>query len=156
MKSNKGITLTSLVIYIICLTIVIGLMSNFTGYFFKNTKEVTISQNADEQYTKFLSYITKDVNTDCLIYIKTGVDDVNNVDYIIFKFETGIEHQYVLASENIYYISIENQNEKKITMCENVKRSANNIPVFSYENSKIDINFNIKEENFTTTLSVNI
>lgn len=153
MKSNKGITLTSLVIYIICLVIVIGLMSSFTGYFFKNTNEVTISQNADEQYTKFLSYITKDVNTDDLIYVKTGV---NSTDSIIFKFETGIEHQYVFANETIYYISIENQNEKKVTMCENVVKSANNTPVFSYENSKIDINFNIKEKNFSATLSVNI
>lgn len=153
MKSNKGITLTSLVIYIICLVIVIGLMSSFTGYFFKNTNEVTINQNADEQYTKFLSYITKDVNTDDLIYVKTGV---NNADCIIFKFETGIEHQYVFANGNIYYISIENQNEKKITMCENVVKSANNTPIFSYENSKIDINFNIKEKNFSATLSVNI
>ena len=153
MKSNKGITLTSLVIYIICLVIVIGLMSSFTGYFFKNTNEVTINQNADEQYTKFLSYITKDVNTDDLIYAKTGV---NSTDCIIFKFETGIEHQYVFANGNIYYISIENQNEKKITMCENVVKSANNTPIFSYENSKIDINFNIKEKNFSATLSVNI
>ena len=61
MKSNRGVTLTSLVIYIIGLVIVITLMSNFSGYFYKNLSEVTIKQNADEQYSKFLSYITKDL-----------------------------------------------------------------------------------------------
>ena len=62
MRSNKGITLTSLIIYVIGLTIVIALMGTFNGYFYRNVKTLTIKQNVDEEYSKFLSYITKDVN----------------------------------------------------------------------------------------------
>ena len=149
MKSNRGITLTSLVVYIIGLIIVISLMANVSGYFFKNVNETTLSQNADEQYSKFLSYITKDVNSDNLTYVKSGVD---GKDCIIFKFTDGAEHQYINQDEKIYYINVENRNEKKIVLCEKV--SSQN--AFSYANKKIDVNFNISDSNFGTTLSVNI
>ena len=99
MKSNRGVTLTSLVIYIIGLVIIIALMSNFSGYFYKNLSEVTIKQNADEQYSKFLSYITKDANADNLTYVKSGAE---GKDCIIFVFSDGTEHQYIHQNQ-IYY-----------------------------------------------------
>lgn len=151
MKSNKGITLTSLVIYIIGLVIVIALMGNFTGYFYKNLKDVTIKQSAEEQYSKFLSYITKDANSNNLTYVQSGV---GNKDCVIFKFNDGTEHQYIFYDENIYYINVENQNEKKIVLCEKVSVSA--ISAFSYKDKKIDLNFNIDDTNFSTTLNVKI
>ena len=81
-KSNKGITLTSLVIYVIVLMIVIGLVSNFSGYFYHNTNNITIKENYEEQYTKFLAYITKDINSDQLNFVKTGTDSEKK--YLIF------------------------------------------------------------------------
>ena len=51
LKSNRGVTLTSLVIYIIGLTIVIALMGLISNYFYQNITDVTIKQNADEQYS---------------------------------------------------------------------------------------------------------
>lgn len=149
MKSNRGITLTSLVIYVIGLVIVIAVMGNFTGFFYKNLEYTTMNQNSNEQYSRFLSYITKDANSDKLIYVKSGV---NGKDCIIFKFNDGTEHQYINQDEKIYFINVENQNEKKIILCEKV--SSQN--AFNYANNKIDINFKIANSNFSATLSVNI
>ena len=42
LKSCKGITLTSLVIYVIVLMVVIALMSGFSGYFNKNINQITL------------------------------------------------------------------------------------------------------------------
>ena len=151
MKSNKGITLTSLVIYIIGLVLIITLISVFTGYFYKNLEEITVKQNADEQYSSFLSYITKDANSDYLTYVKSASDEN---DYIIFKFKDGIEHQYIYQNETIYYINVENGNDKKIVLCENVGIYAGKI--FNYSDGKIDININIDDNNFSTTLNVKI
>ena len=104
MKSNKGVTLTSLVIYVVGLVIIVGLMSTFNGYFNKNLNEVVIKQNSQEQYSKFLSYLTKDVNSENLIYVKSGV---NSQDCIIFKFNNGEEHQYIYQNDSIYYLNID-------------------------------------------------
>ena len=147
MKSNRGVTLTSLVIYIIGLTIVITLMGIISNYFYRNINEVTIKQNADEQYSRFLAYLTKDANSDNLIYAQAGINDEENV---VFKFNNQVEHQYILKDGNIYYINIENNNEKKIILCENVSSS----DVFSYSNNKLDINLTIKDKNFSTSLNI--
>ncbi len=149
LRSNRGVTLTSLVIYIVGLVIVIALMGNFTGYFYKNIKDVTISQSAEEQFSKFLSYITKDANSDNLIYVQSGANDK---DCVVFKFKDGTEHQYIIQDQSIYYINVDDQNDKKILLCEKV--SVSTVKAFSYNDKKIDINFNIGDANFSKTLSV--
>ena len=149
MRSNKGITLTSLIIYVIGLTIVIALMGTFNGYFYRNVKTLTIKQNVDEDYSKFLSYITKDVNSDNVENVASGID---GKDCVIFKFKDGKQHQYIVQNNILYYINVENQNEKKIVMWDNVAMSANN--VFSYSDGKIDINLTIEDTNISKELNV--
>ena len=61
MNSNKGITLISIIIYIIVLITIIGVISTFTKYFYKNINEITISDSADEQYSRFTEYLTSDM-----------------------------------------------------------------------------------------------
>ena len=110
MKSNRGVTLTSLIIYIIGLVIVIALMANLSGYFFKNLSNVTMKQSVEEQYSNFLSYITKDANSNNLINVQSSLE---GKDCIIFQFDDETEHQYIVQDENLYFISIEGANEKK-------------------------------------------
>lgn len=151
MKSNRGITLTSLVIYVIGLVIVIAVMGNFTGFFYKNLEYTTMKQNSNEQYSRFLSYITKDANSDNLIYVQSGVQ---NVDCVIFKFSDGTEHQYITKDEKMYYINSQSDKNEKILLCEKVTTSSEN--VFNYTDKTLNINLDIGNQNFTTTLSVNM
>ena len=151
MKSNRGITLTSLVIYVIGLVIVIAVMGNFTGFFYKNLESTTMNQNSNEQYSRFLSYITKDANSDNLIYVQSGVQ---NVDCVIFKFSDGTEHQYITKDEKMYYINSQSDKNEKILLCEKVTTSSEN--VFNYTDKTLNINLDIDNQNFTTTLSVNM
>ena len=63
MKSNKGITIISLLIYIIVLTIVIGTTSLLIRYFYTNTEETVISKKTTDQYSRLMTYLTDDVNS---------------------------------------------------------------------------------------------
>lgn len=54
MKNQKGITLTSLVIYIIGMVVVIGIVANLTTFFYKNINKIDDS-NISTDYTKFTS-----------------------------------------------------------------------------------------------------
>ena len=63
MKSNKGMTLLSVIIYIIVLTAVIGTVSVMMKYFYKNSDETVISANTADEYSRFLAYIADDINS---------------------------------------------------------------------------------------------
>ena len=63
MKSNRGITLISLIIYVIVLSIVIGTTSMLIKYFYANTEDTVISSKTANQYSRFVAYITDDVNS---------------------------------------------------------------------------------------------
>ena len=97
LKSCKGITLTSLVIYVIVLMVVIALMSGFSGYFNKNINQITIKEESNEQFTRFLAYLTKDINNENINFAKTGQE--NDIEYIIIKFEENEEHQYLYKKD---------------------------------------------------------
>ena len=63
MKSNKGMTIISLIVYIIVLSVVIGTTSILIKYFYNNTEDMVISKKTPNQYSRFVAYITEDINS---------------------------------------------------------------------------------------------
>ena len=63
MKSKKGITIISLIVYVIVLSIVIGTTSIIIKYFYNNTEETVVSKKTANQYTRFVAYLTDDINS---------------------------------------------------------------------------------------------
>ena len=63
MKSNKGMTIISLIIYILVLSVVIGTASIFIKYFYNNVNETVISKKNPSNYLRFVEYITDDINS---------------------------------------------------------------------------------------------
>ena len=63
MESNRGITIISLIVYIMVLTFVIGTTSMLVKYFYNNTEETVISKKTTDQYTRLMAYLTDDVNS---------------------------------------------------------------------------------------------
>lgn len=124
MKGDKGITLTSIIIYVIGMFIVVGIIATLTSFFYKNINIQNISKDTT-QYTKFSSLFLEDINKDGN-YI---VDCKSN--YIIFA--SG--NQYTFLNGSLY------KNEFKI--CNNVIRCD-----FSYffKDSKYFITINFKTE----------
>lgn len=155
MKSNKGITLISLVIYVIVLMVVISIMSVIAGHFYANTKEISIKQVSNEEYTKFLSYITKDINSDKLRFVKSGTT-TEGEEYLILKFEDETEHQYILTNDNIYFLDINYTQPKKILLCQNAFVNETHPFEYSELDKKIDINFELNKKTYSTVLNINL
>ena len=149
-KSDKGITLTSLVIYVIVLMIVIGLMSGFMGYFYKNTNKITIKENYEEQYTRFLAYLIKDTNSDQLNFIKIIKTDSED-NYLILRFKDGSQHQYIYKYESIYYTNVSETTPKKILLCNKVTNLT-----MDYSANILQINMTINDRNYEKLLNINI
>ena len=72
MKSEKGITLISLIIYVIALTIVVGIIAVISGYFYDNIDTSSEDIEPMVEYTKFNSFFSEEVN-----YVGIKVLDFN-------------------------------------------------------------------------------
>lgn len=140
MKSEKGLTLTSLLVYVIILLILTGVISTFTKYFYNNSNELIISNNTNEQYSKMLSYISEDVNSDKISSVEVSEES----DYINMYFLNDILHQYVYDKENnrIYYLEIKKDGTiiKKIELCSKIDSCK-----FEYSETSLKIEVKIND-----------
>ena len=62
MQTERGVTLISATIYIIVMLIIVTIITVLTSYFYKNVDIHSATQNLNQQYTKFNSYFTEEVN----------------------------------------------------------------------------------------------
>lgn len=138
MKRENGITLTSIIIYIIALLIVVGVISSLTNYFYKN---ININQNnnlTNEQFIKFNSYFTSEINQEGIKVIESG----ENANSTFITFSNKQTYTYSKENKSIFL------NEMKL--CESIDNCA-----FAYEQQekryKITVNFKAGNFERTTT-----
>ena len=93
MKSEKGITLISVTIYIIVMAIVIGIIAVISGFFYKSIDSVDETVPAQE-FAEFNRYFSDEVN-------RSGVS-INSCgsDYIVF--DNNVEYTFVKGNKGIY------------------------------------------------------
>lgn len=106
MRSNKGITMSSLVIYVIAMSIVVATISTLTSYFYNNMNELDTDTNSSIAYTEFNTYLSKEIN------IKENYPiliEGTTSDFIIFS-KTG--NQYTFKNGAIY--------QNKVKICSNI------------------------------------
>ena len=98
MKKNQGITLTSLIIYIIGMLILSGTMANLISFFNKNVDIEEIQNDSTTQYTRFSSVFSEEINKEnnYIVECKTTTQNDIKLSYIIFS--SG--NQYTYTSEN--------------------------------------------------------
>ena len=107
MKSEKGITLTVLIVYIVLLIIVIGVLGNVTSSFNNNTKALQEDTEDFIEFNNFNQYFIKEIKTANNKIDKISADGT----YILFK--TGNAFHY--EGNSIYYNNIEiSRNVKEI------------------------------------------
>ena len=141
MKKEDGVTLTSIIIYIIALLIVIGVVSTLTSYFYKNVDIDDESVLTNSQFTKFNSFFTSEINQPGIKVIEKGENE--NVSYIAF------------SNKQIYTFSKQNNaiylNEIKI--CDNITRCN-----FDYteENGNIKITVDFAAGTFSRITTYNL
>lgn len=106
-KNEKGITLISLILYVISMLITVTIITIITGYFSKNIDVEAESYTYYSEYIKFESYFTEEINKEGnkLIDIHNGTGTEQS--YIVFS--SGNQYTYVPNNKAIY------QNNVKIT-----------------------------------------
>lgn len=107
MRSEKGITLTSLVIYVIVATIVIGAISMVSTSFFSNMNLVKDQNYYAPEYNKFNMFFIQDVKNNKNAEIE--VTNSTEVSGSKITFEDGTVYEYNVSEKAIY------RNDKKIT-----------------------------------------
>ena len=110
MKTQKGVTLISLTIYVIAMAVVVGILATVTTFFYKNVRDVNVDINPITQFTTFNSYFSDEVNHSNLKIIKCGITDSNQT-YIVFSND--IQYTYVPENKGIY--------RNKVKICTNIE-----------------------------------
>lgn len=133
MKNEKGITLVSLIVYVIVMTIVIGIMSSIITNFYNNTDSLQGNVAEIVKYSKFNNYFLKEVK------IKDNKVDTISTNYILFA--SG--NSFSISNNTIFY--------NNIKICDGVK----NMEIVKGENDNI-INVKISFNNFEKTMNYKI
>lgn len=138
MKSERGVTLTSIMIYIIALTIAVVTIGRLITYFYKNINAVDSSSISDAEYMKFNSYFTDEVNIEGNEVELIG--DENETSYIIFS---KTQNQYTYKNGKIY--------RGKVKICDNINQC-----VFDYDETTkiISVELKIKDKDYSTKYTV--
>ena len=101
MKSEKGITLISVILYVIVMLLVVTIASILTGYFYNNIDINNTEQNANVEFTKFNSFFTEEVNIRGNTILESDTEGTSTGQkYIVFS--TGNQYTYIKNNKSIY------------------------------------------------------
>lgn len=148
MRTEKGVTLITVTIYIIVMLIMISIITVLTSYFYKNVDIQSISQNFNQQYTKFNSYFVKEVNKrgNKVVDIQSvsiPQDEEENAEtntsqqnYIVFS--SGNQYTYIPKNQGIY--------RNKVKIAQNITGCT--FATHKEENGKTTVTVTILGDNF--------
>lgn len=120
MKSEKGVTLTSLVIYIIVATISISSIALLSSFFFSNMNLIKDQEQYAPEFNKFSMFFIEDVKKN-----KSAVVTETKV-----TFEDGTIYEYKPEEQSVY------RNDTKIT---------EKIEKFSFTSSEVVVSNTTKQ-----------
>lgn len=152
MKSEKGITLISVTIYVIVMTLLVAIISIITNYFYQNINLNSTQEDINNQYTKFISYFSEEVNKENNEIRETKTeysDSGNKISYIIFS--SGNQYTFIQENKSIYIGKVKIASYVK--NCDFIQLSDTSVEInITFENGEQEINrtntFNLKNSNF--------
>lgn len=98
MKKDNGVTMVSLVLYIVVMTIVLGVMSSIITNFYKNTNTLQGNTQDVVEFGKFNTYFLKEVKTN-----NNKVDHIST-DNSYILFTSG--NSFSISNNALYYNNI--------------------------------------------------
>lgn len=116
MNSNKGITMVSLVIYIVVASIIIGTMAMVSSFFFSNTKLIKDQERYAVEYNKFNMFFIKDVKNNKNVKVEGNqvvfedgtIYIYNEQEQAIYRNDTKIAEEIISASFSTDIYVVEN------------------------------------------------
>ena len=140
MRSQKGITLTSLVIYVIVMAAVIGLMGAVINTFYQNTDNIQKDTQDIIEFNNFNTYLLKE--------IKKKYNKIDSIKDNYVLFTSG--NSFSLVNESICYNNIEIcKGVKGITVKQGINGDGVDDTVIyitiNFENFSKSMNYKIEE-----------
>lgn len=102
MRSEKGITLSGLVIYVIIFSVTITLVSSLTSFIYGNLKNLNSDSISSEEFNKFHTYFVKDIKESKDLTVSNG-EASNKVEIVL---ENGEKYTYNENEKAIYRGSV--------------------------------------------------
>lgn len=99
MKSQKGITLISLTIYVLVMAIVVGVVAIISTFFYSNMNNTTQDLDPITEYTKFNSFFSDEVNHSNIKILDCGTTE-DGQNYI--AFDNGVQYTFIPENQGIY------------------------------------------------------
>ena len=143
MKKQEGMTLISLIIYIIALLIVIAVITILTGYFYNNVDIKSATTNSMTQYTKFNSYFANEINERNIKVLEAATSDDETTSYNAFSNKN--TYTFSKSHNAIYFNEVE--------ICSNIDRC---LFTSVEENGKYTITVDFKAGDFEKTTTYTI
>jgi len=138
MKSEKGVTLISLISYVIVLLLVVSAVTLTTNFLMNNMNETQKKSENISQINKFDLAFLKDIKQENISIYKIS-DDKRS---IILEDQIGNDIQYIYSNNSIYRIE---NTEEKIRVNEKIE----DFEIVSAEGSKIEIKITVDETSIT-------
>lgn len=131
MKSERGVTLISIIIYVIALTVIVLIIGRIITYFYRNINDFTAENKALSEYIKINTYFTDEINT------KGNVVEAFGENYVKFA---KTQNQYTYQNGKIYI--------NKAKICDDIDNCK-----FSYDETKekVSVEITIKGKNYYNT-----
>ena len=134
MKKERGITLISLVVYVIVMSIMLVVISSIINQFYQNTDSIEASTEQILAFNTFNTYFLKEVKTK-----GNSIDHMQDT-YVLFK--TGNSFSY--ADGKLYY--------NKMQICQDVQQ----FTMEQEEDNENIINITLAFEEFTKSMRYKI
>lgn len=152
MKSQKGVTLISLTVYIIVMTIVVGTVSLISSYFYTDIKDKANTVEPLVQYTRLNSFLTEEINRPNIKVLECKTTYIDNdqakgIETSHIVFDNGVQYTFVSKNQGIY------RNQAKIA--EQIK-SCSFTQDMENARTKITVNVQAEKNNFNKTQNYSI
>lgn len=132
MKLDSGVTLTSLMIYIIGMIIVIGVVATFTSFFYKNVNVEDFNKETS-QFTAFSAMFSKEINKQGNYIVDFKPLENDGISYIIFA--SGNQITFLNDNKSLY--------KNKVKICGSVELCSFDV---SFVDSKFVINVDFRAD----------
>ncbi len=125
MKTQKGITMVSLVIYVASFFVVAGIIGAITTYFYQNMKIMDTSVGSAAEYNKLNVYFLKQTKEAGVTIQK--YDGSEEKGYITFLLPDGKKNTFVKLGNCLYFNQIklcDNINKFKVTVNDGTEKKS--------------------------------
>lgn len=134
-KTQKGMSLVSLIIYLLAVIAVVGIVTRISAFFYKNVDETTEDTISNSEFIKFNTYFTKEINLDKNFVKQVG----EGGNYIIFEKSN---HQYTFLDNAIYMDNIK--------ICSDI----DNCVFSAIDNKNVRVDLIINNKTYVNTYSI--